>query len=116
MAISPSTALEPKGDFDQSNSLLDNPLDYAFESTYIDGDFVINKLDLIGFSSRVLETGQVSIQFIQEVHSSETTRFILSTLINDGQTLVHREHLIHESSFLFILFGLSRDAIPNKAP
>ncbi|MFC1709344.1 DUF3971 domain-containing protein [Candidatus Omnitrophota bacterium] len=49
-----------KTDFDQSNSLLDSPLDYAFEATYINGDFIINKLDLIGFSARLIMSGRIN--------------------------------------------------------
>jgi len=45
--------------FDQSNSLLDNPLDYSFESTFIDGDFVVNKLDVVGFTARLVAFGRV---------------------------------------------------------
>ncbi|MFC1645914.1 DUF3971 domain-containing protein [Candidatus Omnitrophota bacterium] len=48
-----------KTDFDQSNSLLDEPLDYAFETTYLDDDFVINKLDLIGFIARFIMSGRI---------------------------------------------------------
>lgn len=48
-----------KTDIDQSNSLLDKPLDYAFEATYLDNDFVINKLDLISFSARLIMFGKI---------------------------------------------------------
>ena len=77
---------------------------------------VIIFFDATKFNSRVLGTGQVSTQFIHEVHSSETTVLISSTLINEGQTVVHREHWIQVSSFLLILLGLINEAIPNKAP
>ncbi|MFH1622673.1 MAG: hypothetical protein ABIA97_06105 [Candidatus Omnitrophota bacterium] len=48
-----------KTDIDQSNGLLDMPLDYALEATYLDSDFVINKLDLLGFTARLNMSGRV---------------------------------------------------------
>ena len=46
-------------DIDQSNNFLVMPLDYAFEATYMDGDFVINKFELISLSAKLVMSGRM---------------------------------------------------------
>lgn len=49
-----------KTEIDQSNNLLDVPLDYALDATYTNGDFIINKLELISFSARLALSGRIN--------------------------------------------------------
>lgn len=46
-------------DIDQSNNFLIMPLDYAFEATYMDGDFVINKFEITSLSAKLALSGRI---------------------------------------------------------
>lgn len=49
---------ETEADF--INSLLGEPLNYAFEATFLDNSFLISKLDLSGHSVRLLLSGRIN--------------------------------------------------------
>ena len=65
-------------------------------------------MGIIGFRNNVSATGQASIQFKQDVHSSDTTVFTLSTFINEGQALLHKPQSIQLTGFLLIFVGLRK--------
>jgi hypothetical protein len=48
-----------KSAIDRSNSLLDAQLDYSLEVTYTNTDFVINKIDLISSTTKLISSGRI---------------------------------------------------------